>query len=149
MTFEESVKHCLTKGYLKFSGRASRSEYWWFFLATSLLDLALGMLPESLSFLAQVAGLALFLPTLGVAARRLHDLNHSALWLLLGYAVPCVIATYAIFSVLTGNGAGLILSMAMGVIALIIFLVFLVMFMMRGTEGPNRFGEDPLAAPAA
>lgn len=44
MTFVESVKFCLTKGYAKFQGRASRSEFWWFALFGILVSFVLSFL---------------------------------------------------------------------------------------------------------
>lgn len=84
MGFTEAVRSVLMK-YVTFEGRARRSEYWWWVLflvivyaVTVALDAALG----SAAFTA-VAALALFLPTLAVGARRLHDVGMSGWWLLL------------------------------------------------------------------
>jgi uncharacterized membrane protein YhaH (DUF805 family) len=63
-----------------------------------------------------IAELVLFLPTLAVSIRRLHDLDHGGWWFLL------------IFIPLIGG------------------IWLLVWFCMRGTVGPNRFGPDPLDA---
>jgi len=120
MDFGQSISTCLSK-YATFSGRASRSEYWWFVLfsvlvsfGTQFLDIFLGLFLLNL-----IASLALLLPSLAVGVRRLHDTDRSGWWLLL-LLIP--------------------------VIGWIVVLVF---NCMRGTVGPNRFGEDPLPAPAA
>lgn len=119
MEFGEAVKICLGK-YATFSGRAPRSEYWWFYLFTfiamtvgGLIDL---LLWEKLGWLYGIIGLLLFLPGLTASVRRLHDRDRSGWWLLLG-AIPLV-----------------------GTIILIVWLAT------RGTVGPNRFGPDPLPA---
>lgn len=85
MTFSQSISTCFNK-YATFSGRASRSEYWWFYLfnclvttAAMILDMALGFDVEVVRYLTT---LALLLPGLAVAVRRCHDTNHSGWWIL-------------------------------------------------------------------
>lgn len=131
MTFQEAVKTCLSK-YATFTGRASRSEYWFFYLATvivivvaGMLDRALGLdfkmanpmtgLEQSMGYgwLYVIAGLALLVPSLAAMVRRLHDTNRSGWWWLIA---------------LTGIGA----------------IVLLVWFVSKGTTGENRYGPDPL-----
>jgi len=116
MDFQTSVKTCLNK-YADFSGRARRSEYWWFALANFLGGIALSIVDGVLGtgFLSPIWSLALLLPSLAVGARRLHDLDKSGWWLLLAF-IPVI-----------------------GVIILIVW------FATQGTRGPNRFGPDPLA----
>lgn len=125
MGFSEAIQSVFGQ-YVGFSGRASRSEYWWFYLfsvllvtAAILVDLAItgGLEPNDVPFVTSVVVLGILLPSLAVAIRRLHDTDRSGWWYLIGL-VPLV-----------------------GGIILIIFLVT------RGTAGPNRFGPDPLAAP--
>ncbi len=79
MTFQDSVKACLTK-YADFGGRATRSEYWWFFLFTLLVSLALSLFSNMLS---AVFSLATLVPSIAAAARRLHDTNRSGWWQLI------------------------------------------------------------------
>ncbi len=79
MTFQESIKVCFSK-YADFSGRASRSEYWWYFLFIVLA----GALLSSLSTkLGGVFYLATLLPSLAAASRRLHDTGRSGWWQLI------------------------------------------------------------------
>ncbi|MFT0862241.1 DUF805 domain-containing protein [Ancylobacter sp. G4_0304] len=127
MTFSSAVSSVLGK-YATFSGRAPRSEYWWWVLFTILVNWVATFV-DTLLFgefylmhyeeiqvftpITTLIGLALTLPSIAVGARRFHDLRHSGWWLLIG---------------LTGIGA----------------LVIFFWFMRRGTEGPNRYGPDPL-----
>ena len=83
MTFGESINICFKK-YANFDGRASRSEYWWFFLFTFLVSMATGIISEALSGLFS---LAVLLPSLAVGARRLHDTDRSG-WFLLLWFIP-------------------------------------------------------------
>jgi uncharacterized membrane protein YhaH (DUF805 family) len=136
MSFGQAVQSYF-QNYVTFSGRAQRSAYWWVFLfnllvatAAMILDRALGLsftmtapTGEVISLLYGpiyvIVVLALFLPSLALTFRRLHDRNKSGWWLLLLF-IPLV-------------GA----------------IVILIWFMMRGTVGDNRYGPDPLAAKAA
>jgi uncharacterized membrane protein YhaH (DUF805 family) len=85
MTFGKSISTCFSK-YAAFDGRASRSEYWWWFLFTVLISLATGMVSDVLSGLFS---LGVLLPSLAVGARRLHDTDRSA-WFLLLWFVPFI-----------------------------------------------------------
>ena len=85
MTLGESIRVCFAK-YATFSGRACRSEYWWFMLFIFLVSAAAISINDTVYGLV---ALGLLLPHLAVAARRLHDINKSAWWLLLGL-IPIV-----------------------------------------------------------
>ena len=85
MNFQEAVKTCFSK-YVDFSGRASRSEYWWFVLAYVIVAIVAGFIHEVVYGLVI---LAFLLPLLAVGARRLHDIGKSGWWLLLGL-IPLV-----------------------------------------------------------
>ncbi len=116
------------KRYADFSGRSRRKEYWMFFLfymlallATVLL-MGLGALivspaerPGALSYvgfaLMMLLILALFIPSLAVQVRRFHDMDKSG-WMVLINFVPYI------------GG-----------------FIVLIMMMLEGTPGPNRFGE--------
>ncbi|MDE5749315.1 MAG: DUF805 domain-containing protein [Duncaniella sp.] len=87
LTFGEAVRKCLQANYCNFSGRASRSEYWWFCLFTFIAGLVFGFISvfsENLgAILNWIFTLAVLLPSLGVSVRRLHDVGRSGWWLLL------------------------------------------------------------------
>jgi len=76
MTFQESIRVCFNK-YADFSGRASRSEYWWFVLFIVLVGLAASIVSNAVSALFTLATL---LPSLAAASRRLHDTGRSGWW---------------------------------------------------------------------
>ncbi len=115
MTFADAIKTCLNK-YADFSGRATRSEYWWFQLFFMLVYIALailsGAISEMFAILALVFALGMLIPATAAGARRLHDTDKSGWWLLLGL-VPFI---------------GLLL---------IYFLAI------AGTPNDNRFGPNP------
>ena len=88
MNFTNSVTTCLTK-YATFSGRATRSEYWWFILFCIVVQFAVAAVAGQDHPLSLLANLALFLPGLAAGSRRLHDTGRTAWWLLL-FLVPIV-----------------------------------------------------------
>lgn len=85
MTFAESISTCFKK-YATFDGRATRSEYWWFFLFTFLVSGALSIVSEAFS---GVFSLGVLLPSLAVGVRRLHDIDKSG-WFLLLWFIPII-----------------------------------------------------------
>lgn len=86
-SFPDATSVCLHK-YFGFQGRGTRSEFWWFILAACLIWIALGAVRQIIPFFGMIAGvvvnLALFFPLLAAAVRRLHDLNRSGWWILMG-----------------------------------------------------------------
>ena len=77
LNFPNAVVTCLKK-YVIFSGVASRSEFWWFFLFEGI---GYGILRAiNVPALVSFWGLALFLPALAVNVRRLHDTGRSGWW---------------------------------------------------------------------
>ena len=100
-TFKSAVRTCMKDKYAKFSGRATRSEFWFFYLFNLIISwLAFGFLTVALmasDFWASMLVFALmvlylivfFVPNISVAVRRLHDIGRSGWWSLLGL-VPYV-----------------------------------------------------------
>lgn len=85
MTFGESIKTCFSK-YADFSGRASRSEYWWWFLFLVLGTIAASIVNDMVSALFS---LGTVLPSLAVGCRRLHDIDKSG-WFQLLNLIPLI-----------------------------------------------------------
>jgi uncharacterized membrane protein YhaH (DUF805 family) len=83
MTFYDSILPFFKK-YAEFQGRASRPEFWWFFLFITLVSSALAYVSETLVSIFLIATL---LPLLAAGTRRLNDSGKSA-WLLLYLLVP-------------------------------------------------------------
>lgn len=114
-------KTVVLERYAKFDGRAGRAEFWWYALANFLIFLVLAILIaiSNLFWILYVGFvLALIVPSIAVAIRRLHDTDKSGWFLLIGL-IPFV--------------------------GQIILLVF---YIMEGTSGPNNFGTaaEPASA---
>ncbi len=92
MPIVDAVKACLTK-YADFNGRATRTEYWWFFLAVLLGSAVTALITLKIYALFSLATL---LPMIAVGARRLHDTNRSGWWQLLAL-VPFGVILVIIF----------------------------------------------------
>ena len=108
MNFIQSLSTCMRK-YVTFSGRATRSEFWWFYLFTVLVNLAatlqissfVSFLLESqdmtahestyflnnffVLYLSTITSLILLLPSVAVTSRRLHDIGRSGWWILIAF----------------------------------------------------------------
>ena len=137
------------KRYFEFSGRSRRKEFWMFQLLQVLVSFVLfaimlsgggaqflaGVENENLDatvmgvpmmiggILAILWFLAAFIPSLAVTIRRLHDRNLSGWW----YGGLLIASFIPIVNIFAGIG----------------MLVMLVVLMLDGTDGPNRFGPDP------
>ena len=85
MDFFSSLKRNMTTAaYAQITGRASRSEYWWFYLFTVLATAAADTLGGSVG---NLASLAFFLPGLALVARRLHDTGRSGWWFFITFTI--------------------------------------------------------------
>lgn len=132
MSFGDAVRSGFSK-YVTFSGRASRSEYWWWALFIFAGQIILTFADSTLwgtvtttdgGFSAQTSTpiltgifiLGTLLPSISVLVRRLHDKNRSGWWYWI-ILVPLV-----------------------GIILLLYW------FVTKGTDGPNDFGDDPLGS---
>ena len=144
MTFFEAVKTALSK-YAVFSGRARRKEFWYFFLFNVLVGFIIGFLgaimqkPKAMTVLSIVFTLAFLLPSISVAARRLHDTGRSGWWYLL--AVPGV--ALAQTSNLMLSQGNLTMQMVLALASLACNVPLIVFYCQDSQPGTNRFGPNP------
>lgn len=81
MDFAQAIKSCFSQ-YAGFTGRAPRSEFWWFALFQVIVVVVASIVHQ---LVGNTASLALLLPALAVGARRLHDIGRSGWWQLLSF----------------------------------------------------------------
>jgi uncharacterized membrane protein YhaH (DUF805 family) len=99
MTFSAAVRSAFAN-YARFSGRTSRSEFWWFFLALALASIAAMIIAVSADvlWLYYVLVLPFVLPLIAVAVRRLHDTGRSGWWYLVIVVPIANIALYVFWA---------------------------------------------------
>jgi len=111
------------KNYFNFEGRARRKEYWMFVLFSLIISIVIGVVDgilgtktsAGIGMLGAVYSLAVIIPSIAVGARRLHDIDKSGWWQLIGF------------------------------IPLLGWIVMIVWAATEGNHGTNRFGPDPKA----
>lgn len=134
MGFTEAVRTVLTKKYATFSGRASRSEYWWFQLFYWIALIVVGILTVALTAVFDANEISLFifipigllvlamlLPVIALQVRRFHDRDMSGWWYL-----------------------GAVIVSNVPFVGILVWIAVFVISCLKGTDGPNRFGPDPL-----
>jgi uncharacterized membrane protein YhaH (DUF805 family) len=99
VSFGAAISSCLSQ-YVGFSGRARRSEYWFFVLFAFLVSVAASVLDAAIggSVVSVLTSLALCLPSLAALVRRLHDTDRTGWWVLIGlvpFAGAIVLLVYA------------------------------------------------------
>ena len=138
MNFIGSVKTCLSKKYLSFSGRASRSEFWFFYLFILIGYLIFFTLIISVSFsLLWLMALFMFgmaIPAFAVAARRLHDINKSGWFQLLPLPAGILEGVFA-----TSSESLEILFLIIG---LGLYIYLFILYCTDGDKKNNRFGKN-------
>jgi len=123
----EYFKMAVTEKYAQFEGRSTRSEYWYFVLAYTLLAIVIGLISSLLVYASGGSGIiiwilgigfilaifALIIPSISLAVRRLHDTGKSGWWYLINF-VPYI------------GG-----------------LVFIVLMCLESEPGANQYGPNP------
>jgi uncharacterized membrane protein YhaH (DUF805 family) len=116
MNFQQAIASGFKK-YGNFSGRATRSEYWYWMLFQALGGIAFQLLDSILfqhgaSPFGTLFSLAVLVPTIAVEVRRLHDVDRSGWWIFVSLTIVGIIYPLLVWKCRTG------------------------------TKGPNRFGDD-------
>lgn len=106
LTFVQAVETCLDK-YTDFSGRAKRSELWWFLLFEVLVGITAGLISSFFvkyeiggmvgrlaDWLPVLAQLGLIIPHFAVGVRRLHDIGRTGWWMILALMPPLSIILF-------------------------------------------------------
>ena len=121
MDFATSINTCLVQKFADFTGRASRSEFWFFQLFLFLAGFIAGIIdimilnyhPDDLGPMAIILYVIIIIPAIAVTARRLHDVNQSGWWQLIVFTIIGI-------------------------------PVLLYWYIIKGTDGSNEYGEDSL-----
>ena len=119
MSCGDAITNCLTNNYVGFSGRASRSEYWFWVLFTMIVSFVTGIMDGFIfgsefgtGTISNIAAVIYFLPGLAVWVRRLHDVGKSGWWILSSILILPV-------------------------------LLLLYWLIIEGDSNPNEYGEVP------
>ena len=103
--------------YVEFSGRARRTEFWTFVLVNFCISIILSFLDATVGmgfgFIGTLFSLAILLPSIAVAVRRLHDIGKEGWWILIG------------------------------LIPLIGWIILIYFYVQDSEAGPNAYGANP------
>lgn len=163
MNITDALKSVFMK-YATFKGRARRSEYWYFILASIIISIVIGIIglfmPAVGSILNMVFSLGILLPSLAVLTRRLHDVGKSG-W----YVVwPYVLLTITLGCIFAGIGMDnlamaatrpeaidanqmniplLMVGLGFYLVTLIYGIYLLILTCRDSQLGTNQYGENP------
>lgn len=156
MSFGEAIKSVFLK-YATFSGRACRSEFWYFILFDMLVKIALLYADKFMPFsipitdtynfqlLSTIWSLGVLVPLLAVGVRRLHDIGRSG-WSLLLPVLPYVliIVIIAVAYFLDSEADKWIGSIViLGIITLVLTIRLIIWFCRDSQPGTNEWGPNP------
>jgi uncharacterized membrane protein YhaH (DUF805 family) len=149
-----------------FSGRINRAKWWLSVLVTVIISVLVQLVVAVSETVGGILALVAFIATiwigLAAGAKRLHDLNRTAAWLVVFYGVPLLLiiafvgyAGLSVGAALLTAGADNVDYSAFAGVAVFLGVIGLVMFAigiwsliwfgcLRGTVGPNQYGPDPL-----
>ena len=154
--------------YFDFSGRASRGEFWWaylaFFIVSTILFVVDGVIvgmifgftdnellsiteSEFLSnngFFSNIFSLVTAIGWISLTSRRLQDNGHSGWWQLAYFSIIPTIILWVFFISADGNPVLLSFSIIFTIITLALYILILVWLILPPTEDENRWGQNPL-----
>jgi len=140
------------KKYATFSGRARRQEFWMFTLFSFLISMGASLLDKGLDLninnnkdtgvLSTIYSLFVFLPSLAVSVRRLHDIGKSGTYLFLLIFTPIAAAFLWVFMLANVLPSGVsIILLIVGILLYIIWYIYI--FAKDSDFGPNEYGPNP------
>ena len=139
------------RNYFNFSGRATRAEYWFWTLFSTLV--------QGIPLVGWLIGFGVLIPSLAVTSRRLHDISKSAwwmtVWLLLGgvwmlWSVGFVLKVIGLEESLNPEvefweilGTWLVWAGFLTLASIGVVIWWVVWFVRKGDKGPTKYGPDP------
>lgn len=162
------------KRYADFSGRSRRMEFWMWQLFQVIVYVAVFLIailagggammgggdPTAMAAAGGVVlivfllyllyALAVLIPSIAVAVRRLHDTNRTGWWILAPLAPYLVAFVAGLMAIGSPDMAGVlgVVAVVCMLAAFVLAIVLLVFYFLEGTKGPNQYGADPKAPDA-
>ena len=140
------------KNYFNFTGRSSRSEYWWFLLAYLIVTVVIAII-EALIIGIDYAGsgvasnlftLVTLIGWLSLTARRLQDRGHTGWWQF-AYLIPIIPLIYfGILFLFTENPAHAISAGLVVLLEIVILITLIIILCLPPKEDENKWGRNPL-----
>lgn len=153
--FKEAVKNVLSN-LTNVSGRARRSEYWWYALATTVVSGILSQIFSSMPLVNTIISIIISLSMVAVAVRRVHDSGKNAIWVYIDYIFSIILLVYLyasgfydMASAINPNPndiIGVVTNPVFGVSTLISLITGIVVFifcLFDSDMTANKYGESP------
>ncbi|MBQ2187578.1 MAG: DUF805 domain-containing protein [Bacteroidales bacterium] len=142
MNFEEAIKSAFSN-YFKFSGRARRSEYWYFYLFNFIVAIVLSIFTitnKDLKILSDIWSLIILFPSLALTVRRLHDIGKSG-WYVLLFMLVIILCGFLMF--MAGDNDLMVVAAIEILLMLASIIVFIVWMCKDSQPGENKWGPNP------
>ena len=146
--------------YFDFSGRASRGEFWWAYLAFFIVSIILAIVDAVIGgiifgftesefllnngFFSNIFSLVTVIGWISLTSRRLQDNGHTGWWQLAYFSIIPTIILWVFFVTTDGNPVLLSFSIIFTIITLALYILILVWLILPPTEDENRWGLNPL-----
>ena len=154
--------------YFNFSGRASRGEFWWAYLAFFIVSIILAILDGAIlgmifgftdnellsiteseflsnnGFFSNIFSLVTLIGWISLTSRRLQDNGHTGWWQLAYFSIIPTIIFWVFFISADGNPVLLSFSIIFTIITLALYILILVWLILPPTEDENKWGPNPL-----
>ena len=146
--------------YFDFSGRASRGEFWWAYLAFFIVSIILAIVDAVIGgiifgftesefllnngFFSNIFSLVTFIGWISLTSRRLQDNGHSGWWQLAYFSIIPTIILWVFFISADENPVLLSFSIIFTIITLALYILILVWLILPPTEDENKWGLNPL-----
>ena len=146
--------------YFDFSGRASRGEFWWAYLAFFIVSIILAIVDAVIGgiifgftesefllnngLFSNIFSLVTAIGWISLTSRRLQDNGHSGWWQLAYFSIIPTIILWVFFISADGNPVLLSFLVIFTIITLALYILILVWLILPPTEDENRWGQNPL-----